>query len=377
MYADNLLGVTQNFLTPDIVNKFSRAIGESTEKTQKGLKSVIPTLLMGIVDKGQTTDGAETLVNLVNKDGFVGEKAANLNDVSYLNKGTDAIEGIFGNNLNNVVSNLGDTTGIKSSGIIKMLGMAAPLVMGFLGSKMKRDGLSTPGLMGFLGQQKSALSSLVPEGLIGRITGSAAASKKIEIPTVGHEITRSGSPWVTVAIVALAILAGIWWFLGRKQMTEVVPVSPTVISSTLDTDAELAPPVATIPSVDQLSMFLKAGSGQLPQIFHFETLNFDTSSATLMSGSEAELDQLAASLQEFPTVMARIEGHTDNTGVEIANKELSLSRAEAVKNQLVERGVDARRIETAGIGSSSPTDTNNTEAGRTNNRRIEFIVTRF
>ena len=77
MYAENLLGITQNFLTPDIVNKFSNAIGETTERTQKGLKSVIPTLLLGIVNKGQTEDGAEALVNIVNKDGFEGEKKPN------------------------------------------------------------------------------------------------------------------------------------------------------------------------------------------------------------------------------------------------------------------------------------------------------------
>ena len=206
MHANNLLEITKNFLAPDIVNKFSRDIGESTERTQKALKSVIPALLMGIVIKGRTADGAECLVNLVHRDGLElkDEKSFQYTDAKYLNKGTDAVQGIFGNNLNTVVANLGDSTGIQSSGIQKMLQMAAPLVMDFLATKMKREELGTPGLMGFLAQQNQVISQLVPDGLVGRWQ------------VVKEIVPNSRSPWLTIIFIVLVILAGLWWLVGME-----------------------------------------------------------------------------------------------------------------------------------------------------------------
>lgn len=384
MYADNLLNMTQNFLTPDIVNRFSSAIGESTEKTQKGLKSVIPSLLMGIVNKGQTSDGAENLVKLVGKDGFEGEKVADYNDENYLSMGNDAVKNIFGGDVDKVASNLGQTTGIQSSGIKKMMYLAAPLLMGVLGKKMKREGLSTSGLMGFLNQEKSALSHLVPEGLVGRLTAApASAGYKGHEPIPqfqpGQELhlkdVTPRSPWMIIGLIALAILAFVWWFTGSRSVTDVSTDSNPIIRSETDVGpTPLSTASPTVQSVSAISGFLNSEASDLPRVFRFENLNFQTNEALLMDGSAGELDQIAAAMKEFPAVIARIEGHTDNTGSEPRNLSLSTDRAKMVKDQLVQRGVEAGRLQVAGVGSSSPVDTNNTEAGRAANRRIEFII---
>ena len=232
MYAENLLGVTQNFLSPDILNKFSIALGESTEKTQKAVKSVIPTLLMGIVSKGQTSDGAENLVHLVNKDSFEDETAINYNDENYLSMGTDAVKGIFGNNLESVVTRLGSETGMQATGITKMLKLSAPLVMGVLGKKMRKEGMSTSGLMGFLSQQKSTISGLVPEGLVGRLSGTitgigAAATSTVSkgLSSGEHVGKKMGGPsgkgrwsWSAISLFILAVLAAVWWFTGKQYV---------------------------------------------------------------------------------------------------------------------------------------------------------------
>lgn len=381
MYAENLLNLTQNFLAPDIVNRFSSAIGETTEKTQKGLKSIIPALLLGIVKKGQTKAGAETLVNLVNKDGVEGEAIPNVGDTSYLTKGDDAVQGIFGNELGQVLNNLGDTTGINVAGVSKVLGMAAPMVMGSLGEKMKKEKMSASGLMGFLGQQRSSISKLVPEGLVGRIPG-AGLSKEKKTSTVNvrrgtQGVTKESRDisWSALGVVALALIAAFWWFTGRKNFTTLTSPTADLVTSPLEKaeDAVEATP-RPLPGIEELDNFVETGSISAPSIFRFQTLNFDANSSVLLAGAETELDEVARVMKENPGMAISLNGHTDNTVSGPMSIELSNRMAMAVKEQLVVRGIEAFRIQTMGLGSDSPMASNNTEEGRVLNRRVEIEV---
>ena len=102
---------------------------------------------------------------------------------------------------------------------------------------------------------------------------------------------------------------------------------------------------------------------------------FATNKTKILPQSEPELESLAQFLNENPTVSIRIIGHTDAIGSDAANQILSEGRANAVRDDLVTRGIDGSRIETEGRGESEPIDTNDTEEGRQNNRRVEFEIT--
>ncbi|MEZ4704037.1 MAG: OmpA family protein [Bdellovibrionota bacterium] len=69
-----------------------------------------------------------------------------------------------------------------------------------------------------------------------------------------------------------------------------------------------------------------------------------------------------------------VEGHTDSVGPEKYNQQLSESRALSVKNYLIQKGIQANRIQIKGYGESKPRASNNTEDGRALNRRIEFNI---
>lgn len=101
---------------------------------------------------------------------------------------------------------------------------------------------------------------------------------------------------------------------------------------------------------------------------------FDVDSAILKPGSYDELDRVATVLRKYPQTRIRIEGHTDSTGSEQYNQSLSERRAMAVRDALVQRGVDPRRIETVGFGESRPIASNSTEAGRQLNRRVSIVI---
>lgn len=102
---------------------------------------------------------------------------------------------------------------------------------------------------------------------------------------------------------------------------------------------------------------------------------FDTGKSTLRPESNSELERLVKLLKDVPNLKIEISGHTDNTGSATLNNELSKARAEAVVTYLKGKGVAANRLTSEGYGSSQPVATNNTAAGRQENRRTEFKIT--
>lgn len=100
---------------------------------------------------------------------------------------------------------------------------------------------------------------------------------------------------------------------------------------------------------------------------------FDTGKATLKPGADLSLDRLASYLKQHPQTRIRIEGHTDSTGSAELNQALSERRADAVANALSARGVSAGAIQTLGRGEDFPVASNQTAAGRQQNRRVEIV----
>ena len=100
---------------------------------------------------------------------------------------------------------------------------------------------------------------------------------------------------------------------------------------------------------------------------------FDFAKSTLRPESNNELSRLLKLLNEH-NIRIEISGHTDNKGSKNYNLKLSKSRAKAVVDYLIEHGIDTGRLEFEGYGFDQPIDTNDTKAGRQNNRRVEFKI---
>jgi outer membrane protein OmpA-like peptidoglycan-associated protein len=105
-----------------------------------------------------------------------------------------------------------------------------------------------------------------------------------------------------------------------------------------------------------------------------ERLYFAWDQATLQPVSYPVLDEVVLALKENKNFRVQVEGHTSSEGSDDHNQMLSEARAEAVLNYLVTHGVDKERLVSKGFAGSVPTDTNETVAGRDNNRRVEFVV---
>ncbi len=103
-------------------------------------------------------------------------------------------------------------------------------------------------------------------------------------------------------------------------------------------------------------------------------LLFDVNKATLRDASKAELTKLAQILNKYPDTNILVEGHTDNTGSEEYNLELSRQRAQSVENYLASLNVDPTRFTIMGYGESQPVATNDTAEGRQQNRRVDLAI---
>ncbi len=102
-------------------------------------------------------------------------------------------------------------------------------------------------------------------------------------------------------------------------------------------------------------------------------IHFDVGKATILPESMGTLNMIVNVLNNNPGLKFEIDGYTDNSGTAQSNVTLSQQRADAVKTQLVSMGIDASRLTTKGYGEANPVSTNDTQAGRANNRRVEFV----
>ena len=110
------------------------------------------------------------------------------------------------------------------------------------------------------------------------------------------------------------------------------------------------------------------------EVFIVKNLHFATNKTRILARSEQALNDLYMYLARNPQVRIKIVGHTDSVGKDEANQKLSDGRANAVMADLIERGISADRLQAEGRGETQPIDTNDTEEGRQNNRRVEIEI---
>ncbi len=106
-----------------------------------------------------------------------------------------------------------------------------------------------------------------------------------------------------------------------------------------------------------------------------QTVFFDTNKATIKPVSFKLLDEVAQALADNPTIHVEVQGHTDSQGDVDFNMKLSQQRAESVRDYLVKKNVDTARMVPKGYGEEVPIADNRTADGRSQNRRVEFVIT--
>ena len=126
---------------------------------------------------------------------------------------------------------------------------------------------------------------------------------------------------------------------------------------------------------DQLpdAKVIRVGEGIVVELS--EKILFDFNEYFLTSDAQGNLDKIITVLHKYPDTNIEVQGHTDNVGSDSYNQNLSVKRAKSVNSYLKSKDISGSRLSTLGFGEEAPKYSNETEDGRAQNRRVEFLIT--
>ena len=380
--ATDLIASIQSFITPDVVQRLATLVGETPAVTQKTMKGVVPAMLGGILNLGSQPAGISQLQSMLAADERLPESLGSMlgtNAVGLRQTGQEILGSLFGGKLDSVVDAVAGTAGAKTSAVSSLLTLAAPLIMSVLGRQARAQGLSAAGLVDLLATHKDAIASLLPSslagvlGLAGLRFPSDSGRDRPDSECPDHDPRGGASEWPS-GLVALGARTRTAPLLGIWYAARSVPEATRKLTS-------IALPGGTTLNLEETSLnyslaryLANPSDTEVPKRFVFDRLNFDSGTTTLTADSVPTVTNLAAILKAYPSVKVALEGHTDNTGDAAQNRQLSVDRANAVRDRLVQAGIAGDRISAAGHGQDKPVASNDTEEGKARNRRTELIV---
>jgi OmpA-OmpF porin, OOP family len=413
------------------VGLIAQRLGESNTAVSRGLQASLACVLGGFATKTTDVNTAHRLFDLITSRENRTDVAA---DVTKLvdgaststapNLGTSLLSTLFRGRVGTVGELISRTAGFKnpSSGA-SLLGMVAPLVLGFLGKRVRDTGMSLGGLTNMLADERDGILAAAPAGLARLMDTGAEPRASYAEPVHGTSERQrsSASPvvptpahsnrwlWPLLGVAALLLL---WLAVSRDRRPTVDALVDGAVatgSMTFDTapsrtgtalataggavsdvarelgafgkkllpgGVELNIPERGIES--NLIAFIEDKSRPVDETtwFNFDRLNFATGSAAILPESDEQLNNIASVLTAYPSVNVKVGGYTDNTGDASSNRRLSQQRADAVMQTLIGKGIDARRMKAEGYGPQHAVGDNATNEGRAKNRRIALRVTK-
>lgn len=423
----NIIQDLTSLVSSQVLSKAANQLGESESGISSVIGSLAPTILAGLLNKSNDSSAFGDIFNsLSNKNnasflddlgGLIGGGNLAQNDPKDIAGGL--MGSLFGNKVGGILDIVTSLAGVKKSSSSSLLGMVAPMIMGYLGKKIMNGGLNASGLASLLSGQKDNITAALPSGmgdLIGFATGNTSGGGSSNASSTGASSTGGGNGFMKY-LIPLLLLAGAffaWKSCGSDvknaadsamdTVENVADAAGDVVGDAATTVADAAGDVvdAAGDAIAGLGDFFKRklANGlelEIPEFgieskvldfiegesaidketwFNFDRLTFNTNSAELnMEKSKEQLNNIAQVMTAYPNVNIKLGGYTDNTGSVDGNMKLSQSRADNVMAALVAMGIDASRMTAEGYGSEHPVATNDTAEGRAQNRRIALRVT--
>lgn len=418
--VENIVKLLKDQLDENLVGKIAGFLGENKSGVMAAVGSALPSILLGLVKKGSEPAGADHLMRLLHERKPDEDIFSDLGSVlgggsattNLLSSGKALLGSILGEKAVGMGDLIASTSGISRNAGSSLLGILAPIVMGFLSKTLRSQGnFNSNSLTTLLLGQKDHIKAALPSGVANLLGVSDIENLGRPAVQAAAAPTKKIWPWI-VLIIAAAVLF-FWWRSCSTQ--EVAQQAATAAKSAADEAAETAKQAASaaqdaagkvaeqardawaalgrffskkLPSGVELNIPESGVENQLlafiedPQRpvddktwFSFDRLTFETGKATLKPESQEQLKNIAEILKAYPKVTMKIGGYTDSTGDPQANLRLSQQRAEAVMAGLLQLGVDAGRLKAEGYGQEHPIADNSTAEGRAKNRRIDIRVT--
>lgn len=420
-----LLESLTSLATP-AVSRIAHRLGESDAAVARGMQTSVASVLGGLLTKSADVSGIHRIFDLItsrdNASGSVDDVSSLLGGLSSPSpsaSGATLLSTLFGNRVGSIGELVARAAGFKNpvSGA-SVLSVAAPLVLGYLGKRVRDGSLNIGSLTSLLAGERDTILAAAPAGLTSLVDMSPSGARPVHIEPPRHVPDRDraayggavpapvrGNRWLW-PLLALAALLLIWFTTMRSRGVDSAVATGNVALDSAAARARAAAPAANTAASDAASTLGAFGKKQLPggvelnipgrgiesnliafitdssrpvndtTWFNFDRLNFATASASILPESEEQLNNIAAVLKAYPDVNVKVGGYTDNTGNAAANRTLSHQRANAVRQALIGKGIAANRLVAEGYGSDHAVGDNATEEGRAQNRRIALRVTK-
>jgi outer membrane protein OmpA-like peptidoglycan-associated protein len=187
---------------------------------------------------------------------------------------------------------------------------------------------------------------------------------------VFEEKEKRGLPiWAWLLPLFILLMIGIWLYSRHSNTRTAAEATPVTDQTKPDNGAAATQAGSALTAAGIADSIRTNGRVSLNN----SDVHFATGSATLAGNSQSVLDQTARALKSNADCRMRIIGHTDSVGSASANEQLAQQRASSVMSYLTAHGVDQSRLTIDAKGGTQPVSTNNSDAGRAENRRVELI----
>lgn len=401
----NLLELMNGAFGSTLAREAAKLLGESEPSTNAALGAAIPGMLATLMKRGAAPGGPAQLFDLVRGDkvdtGILDDVAGLLGGGSKTDSlfsvGGSLLSSLLGDKRGGLESALAGIGGIKSSSATRLLGLAAPFLFSFLKKYVLSNKLDATGLFNLLTGQKQFLRGSLDDRVTQALGLGPAAGFLGDGGRDSHSPDRSSGGfrwlWWLLPILVLLLLWPQIRSCGRRaeqaagEATRQATEAAKGVAQDAAAAVERAMRKVTLPSgfsldvpengfIDRVLRQIEAGAIDVAQGIRFDAVEFETGSANLTAASNVQLEMLARVLSEYPDLKVTVAGHTDNTGDPAANLALSEQRAQSVRAALIAMGIDGGRITAAGYGDSKPEASNDTEAGRAENRRVEVMLSK-
>ncbi len=409
--ALNLIDQLKSEFSDSAISSVASFLGDSSEKTRGALGYAIPAVLGGLLQKSQTTQGANDLVGMLTRAGADATSFKGLTSLlsqggglaDLVKTGAPLLASLFGARQSGVIDAIAGASGLGKQSAGSLLALAAPFISSMVGKEASAaGGFNAASLTRLLSGQAGNIAAVAPAGLsqllgisswgeVPRVA-AAPAPPRVDVPRPQAD---GGFGWLKWALPLLLIPLLIWWLSSGRTQGPAAPTGVGVSTPAPTTGA--VPPLAAsaaalvkrmLPSGQALDVAENGVEAKLIAFiddktravdettwFSFDRLEFETGSANLRPASLQQVQNIAAIMKAYPTVTLKMGGYTDNVGSPASNVTLSQARADATMRAIVAEGIAATRLSAEGYGDRFPVASNDTEEGRQRNRRIDVRVT--
>lgn len=247
----NIVDALKGYVTSELVSKAAGMLGEEPSGITKAAASLIPTVLGGLLNKSTDTSAFGSIFDLLqnkqndnwmdNLGGLIGGGNLAQNDPKDIAGGL--MGSLFGSKVGGIIDLVSSVAGVKKSSSSGLMGMVGPLVMSYLGRKIRREGLDAFGLSKFLGGQSANIAGALPSGMgdligfakgagdsaresVSKATSTASAAATSAAKHIETNTGGGGNKWLWPLLLA-ALAAGAFYFTKGCETPDVPKVDIT------------------------------------------------------------------------------------------------------------------------------------------------------